>query len=285
MKNIRYLLMAIVALAIFSRCDQGIDPITAVDPGPDGSAPTVTMTYPVDGTKIKVNDKVASINIEFEATDDIEVADIKVAIDGNQIANMNDFKDYRRVLANIPYDGVTTGTHELKVTATDTDGKSTSSVVNVEKEPPYVPLFDNEILYMAFDSDYTELISVTKPTVVGNPSFAGEGVNSNNAYAGAADSYLTFPTAGLHLGNELSGIFWYKLNAVPDRGGILVAGPEDDVNPGAPNNRTSGFRLFREPGADGNQRVKLNVGNGTADAWVDGGTAADLDPASTKWVN
>src|SRR5690606_35339367 len=111
------------------------------------------------------------------------------------------------------------------------------------------------------------------------------GVNSNNAYAGAADSYLTFPTAGLDLGNELSGIFWYKLNAVPERGGILVVGPPDDVNPDAPNNRTSGFRLFREPGADGNQRFKLNVGNGTADAWVDGGTAADLDPASTKWVN
>ena len=284
MKNIRYLLMAIVALAIFSRCDQGIDPITAVDPGPDGSAPTVTMKYPLDGTKIKVNDKVASINIEFEATDDIEVADIKVAIDGNQIANMNDFKDYRRVLANIPFDGVTTGTHELKVTATDTDGKSTSSIVNFEKEPPYIPLFENEIFYMAFDSDYTELISVTPATKVGDPAFAGEGVNSDNAYAGAADSYLTFPTAGMNLGNELSAIFWYKLNPVPDRAGILAIGPKDDANPDAQNNRTSGFRLLRE-NAGGNQRIKLNVGDGSIDTWVDGGTAADLNPASTEWIN
>ncbi len=284
MKNVRHLLMALIALAIFTRCDQGIDPITAVAPGPDESAPTVTMKYPLDGTKIKVNDKLVSIDIEFEATDDIEVANIKVTMDGTEIANLSNFMDYRRVLANIPYDGVATGAHELKVTATDIDGKSTTSIVNFEKEPPYIPLFDNEIFYMAFDSDYTELISVTKPTIVGNPGFAGEGVNSDNSYAGATDSYLTFPTAGLHLGNELSAVFWYKLNPVPDRAGILVIGPKDDANPDAQNNRTSGFRLFRE-NAGGNQRIKLNVGNGTADTWVDGGTAADLNPASTEWVN
>ncbi|MCG2460102.1 LamG domain-containing protein [Flavobacteriaceae bacterium F89] len=284
MKNIRHLLMALIALALFTRCDQGIDPITPVDPGADASAPTVTMKYPLDGTKIKVNDKVVSIDIEFEATDDIEVANIKVTMDGTQIANLSNFMDYRRVLANIPYDNVTTGSHELNVTATDTDGKSTSSIVNFEKQPPYIPLFDNEIFYMAFDSDYTELISVTKPTVVGDPGFAGEGVNSDNSYAGASDSYLTFPTAGLNLGNELSAVFWYKVNPVPDRAGILVIGPKDEANPDAQNNRSSGFRLFRE-NAGGNQRIKLNVGNGTADTWVDGGAAADLNPASTEWVN
>ena len=77
---------------------------------------------------------------------------------------------------------------------------------------------------------------------------------------------------------------WYKVNAVPDRACILVAGPEDTANPTAQNNRKSGFRFFRE-NAGGKQRFKLNVGNGTADVWVDGGTAADVDPTANAWVH
>jgi len=77
---------------------------------------------------------------------------------------------------------------------------------------------------------------------------------------------------------------WYKLNATPDRGGILVMGPPDPDHPDAMNLRTNGFRFFREPGADGNQRFKLNVGIGTGETWVDGGTAADVDPTTGEWI-
>src|SRR5690606_18740066 len=35
----------------------------------------------------------------------------------------------------------------------------------------------------------------------------------------------------------------------------------------------------------GKQRFKLNVGNGTADTWVDGGAAADVDPTINEWVH
>jgi hypothetical protein len=106
------------------------------------------------------------------------------------------------------------------------------------------------------------------------------------AYAGAADAYLTFPGDGLH-NDEFSAVFWMKLNADPNRAGILVMGPEDVDNPGYPdvqNKRTHGFRFFRED-ASGLQRVKLNAGNGSADTWVDGGTAADVDPATGNWVH
>jgi hypothetical protein len=127
------------------------------------------------------------------------------------------------------------------------------------------------------------LISFQNATVVGNPGFAGESVQGLNAYAGATDSYLTFPTDGLQ-GNEFSAVFWMKINAVPDRAGILVMGPPDPDNPTAMNNRTSGFRFFRE-NAGGMQRFKLNVGNGTADSWFDGGTAADVDPTTNEWVH
>ena len=285
MKTIKKLIAVVVLMLFAVACNNGIDPITQVDPGPDASAPEITINYPVEGTKIKVNDPVVSIMIDFEVTDDIEVANISVKMDGSEIATMNDFKDYRRVLVEVAYDNLTTGVHELNITATDLDGKSTSEIVSFEKEPPYIPLFANEVAYMAFDGDYTELISVTKATKVGSPGFAGDGIASPNAYAGAADSYLTIPTSTLELGSELTGMFWYKVNASPDRGGILVIGPPDpDKGADKQNNRNSGFRMFRE-NAGGKQRIKLNVGTGTKNVWVDGGAAADLDADNPEWVN
>ncbi len=149
--------------------------------------------------------------------------------------------------------------------------------------PSYVPLYDGEIFYMSFDGAFTEFVSGTDPTIVGTPGLAGEGVLGGNSYAGADDSYLTFPAAGLQ-GDEFSAAFWLKVNAVPDRSGVLVMGPPDAVNPATPNNRTAGFRFFRE-NASGKQRFKLNVGDGTADSWFDGGAAADVDPAADQWVH
>jgi len=281
-KFIKYIIAFFVMLPIVS-CNDGIDPITEVAPGADATAPVVTIKAPLNGAKFKVNDPLIAVNVEFEVTDDIEVGSISVFIDGSQIATYSDFIDYRRVLEAVTANNIATGVHELKVTATDLDGKSTTSTVTFEKEPPYIPLFSNEILYMAFDGDYTELISVTQTTKVGSPLFAGTSVVGTNAYKGATDSYLTFPTSGLNLGSELSGSFWYKLNANPDRAGVLVIGPPDAANPTAQNDRTKGFRILRE-NAGGKQRFKLNVGDGTADTWVDGGAAADVAPGS-DWVH
>lgn len=142
---------------------------------------------------------------------------------------------------------------------------------------------EGQTFHMPFDGGYTDVVSGTEATVVGTPGFAGEAVKGSDAYEGAADSYLTFPAAGLQ-GDSFSASFWLKINAVPDRAGILVMGPPDPNLPATPNNRTSGFRFFREANA-ANQRFKLNVGNGTADAWFDGGAAADVDPAANEWVH
>ncbi|WOD45184.1 LamG domain-containing protein [Hwangdonia lutea] len=290
MKTILKRIMTLLLVSlIFTACDNNnIDPITEVAPGADAGAPEITLKYPTDGTKIKVNDPVVAINIEFQVVDDIEIDNIAVLINNNQIKSLSgDFLDYRKVIAEVPFDNVTTGQHELKIVATDISGKSTTATANFEKEPPYVPLFANEVVYMDFESDYTEFITVTKATIVGNPGFAGEGLASNNAYAGAEDSYLTLPTAPMQFGSEVSAIFWYKVNASPDRAGILVVGPEDLDNPDYPekqNNRNAGFRLFRE-NAGGNQRVKLNVGIGTKNVWVDGGTASDIDPNKNEWAS
>lgn len=140
---------------------------------------------------------------------------------------------------------------------------------------------------MDFENNYTDAISSTDATIVGTPDFAGVGVHGTDAYAGATDSYLSFPTTGLK-SPEFSATMWYKLNDSPDRAGILVMSPEDTNNanyPSIQNLRTSGFRFFREVGDNGNQRFKLNLGDGTADIWVDGGTTADVDPTTGNWIN
>jgi len=275
MKNLKYIVVILITVFFFYGCEEGyIDGITQVGPEADASAPVVKINRPLEGTQIKVPEAIASINIDFEVTDDVEIGSIAVLMDGTEIANYSDFKDYKRFLMeDLLYDNVTTGTHVLTITATDLDNKSTSSSVNFEKTPPYVPLYDGEIFFMPFDGDYNEQITITTATEVGSPEFAGESVVGLNAYKGAADSYLTFPTDGLLNTTGFSAAFWYKVSGDPGRAGILVTSDDDD--------RNQGFRLFREGNAD-EQRIKLNVGTGSGESWNDGGV---IDVTAGEWVH
>lgn len=284
MKIYKNILAGALAIVLAAGCDNDgyIDPISHVDPGPDESAPTVVITYPVEGTKVQVAQDVAPIDIQFEATDDIEIQSIAISLDGTEITTLSDFKDYRRAIDAYTYETLENGDHELTITATDLSGKSTETSVNFQKVPPYVPVFDGEVFYLPFDADYMELVSITTATKVGSPGFSDESI-SGKSYAGAGDSYLTLPTTGI-TNTEFSAAFWYNLNATPDRSGILTIGPPDPNLPATPNNRKNGFRFFRE-GSPTNQTFKLNVGDGTADSWFDGGAAASLNPATTDWVH
>ncbi|WP_190810287.1 LamG-like jellyroll fold domain-containing protein [Flagellimonas sp. S3867] len=286
MKNLFKIFVLSFSLIGFMACDQGIDALTLVDPGADATAPQVTINFPVEGTTIKVLEAITSITVDFEVTDDIEVAKVDALLDGKNIGSLNNFKDYRRVLVDdITYDKLDDGDHQFTVSATDIDGKTTSVTVNFVKEPAYVPLYAGEVLYMPFDSDYFDLIGLRPATQVGSSEFAGEGFVGLNAYKGAADAHLELSTDGM-LSDEFSAVFWYKVNADPDRAGILVIGPPDTEGAGFPdsqNLRTSGFRFFRE-NAGGEQRFKLNVGSGDGDSWFDGGDAADL-PAEAGWTH
>ncbi len=153
------------------------------------------------------------------------------------------------------------------------------------QQPAPPPLgADGQIFYLSFDDTYEEYQSLAEALIVGNPTFA-EGKKAK-AYAGAKDSYLTFDIANFAapLTSTMTFAFWYKLNGNPDRAGILTLGPKTEGKPAnQQNNRTSGFRLFRE-NAGGKQRIKANVGNGTADSWVDN-AKADLDPDNPVWVH
>lgn len=282
MKLINKFVLFFLLAGLTLTCERtGIDPISSVDPGPDQGNPVVEISFPLEGSVIQVLEAVTTVDIKFEATDDIELSEVKIDFDGNQIASFSDFLDYRRYVGNYSYDQVTDGTHTITVTASDISGKTSSASVTFTKEPAYVPLYAGEVLYMPFDGDFIDLVNIRQPTVNGSPGFAGESVVGLDSYQGAADAYLSYPTAGL-LGDEFSAVFWMKVNATPDRAGVLVIGPPDEAMPNTPNNRTSGFRFFRE-NAGGEQRFKLNVGNGSSDAWFDGGDNADVIPDTDDW--
>jgi hypothetical protein len=278
----RYNLIIIGLIFFILGCtDSYIDEIIAVDPGPDTAAPEVVINFPLEGTLIRVPEEVTPININFEVVDDIEIESIKILLDGNEIAGFNEFLDFRRVVKIHTYENLGNGPHTVVIEAKDLSGKSSSKTVSFEKVEPYTPIYDNEIFYLPFDGDFMELVSTTTANVQGSPGFANGIIGT--AYDGANNAYLTFPTSGI-LNNEFSAVFWYKVNGDPDRAGMLVIGPPDTVNPNNMNNRRNGFRLFREA-AGSMQRVKLNIGNGTADNWFDGGAAADIDPSSGDWVH
>lgn len=154
------------------------------------------------------------------------------------------------------------------------------------EQPTPPPLgSDGQIFYLSFDDTLEEYQSLMEATEIGSPTFT-EGIEGQ-AYAGANSSYLTFNIANLAapLSTEMTFSFWYNVNGTPDRAGILVIGPPTEgAGANAQNNRTSGIRIFREA-AGSMQRVKANIGNGTADSWLDGGTTADLDPSVDEWVH
>lgn len=283
MKNIAKYILSLSVMMMISSCYEGIDSISEVDPGPDAGAPMVDIIKPTNGFEIQVAEPVTSTPVEFRVEDDIEIASVMVKLDGQMIASYDTFLDYRIFIEEFVQDNITTGEHTIEVTAVDIAGNTTTVTNSFSKEPPYTPIFSGETFYMNFDGSYSELVTVTDATEVGNPAFAPESRKGAGAYQGATDSYLTFPTDGL-LGDEFSASFWLKVNATPDRAGVLVIGPPDTNNPDAQNNRTSGFRFFRE-NAGGMQRFKLNVGTGSGDSWFDGGAAADVDPTVNEWVH
>lgn len=259
-------------LIVLTGCErEGIDPITRVDPGADQGAPEITINYPREGTVISEPEELSTIEIDLEVEDDIELGEIVVEVNGEEVATFNEFTDYRVALKTVTVEGLAIGQHTLTVTATDLEGNVTSQTVNFSKEPPYTPIFANEIFYMPFDADYMELIGLRTASRTGNPDFSDDAYEGSAAYKGATDSYLSVPLDDL--GDEFTVAFWYNLDASPDRAGILTATDDDD--------RNQGFRLFREASGPDEQLIKLNVGTGESDIWNDGGTI----PVESGWTH
>lgn len=272
MKTLKNILFFSMLLFFAASCEEGIDPISEVEPGEDEEAPVIDIDYPNEGSQIMVTDDVTTIEIEFEVTDDIEINDVVVELDDQEIETYNEFKDYRRLVETLAYDELTNGEHTLTITATDKDGKSTTETVEFEKVPPYEPEFDGEVFYMPFDGDFMELISQEMADETGSPGFSSDAM-AGQAFEGAEDSYLTFPTEGI-VGDAFAVTFWYKLDADPDRAGLISISPEGE-------DRSTGFRLFREGDAE-TQNVNLNIGSTDGEMFPGG---AEFDATSSEWVH
>ncbi|MEO0330137.1 MAG: LamG domain-containing protein [Bacteroidota bacterium] len=283
MKTINIIFLALLAFS-FGCQDGYIDDISAVDPGPDEAEPTVTVNFPPTLVNIPFTDEQTDLNFRFEVSDDIEIQSIRLSLDGTELTTLTDFKDYRRVMNTYTYDDLPIGDYTFEVAATDVSGKTTTTTVPFTVSNKYVAQFEGEVFYMPFEAQsYIELLSENAATVVGDPGFSTNAAVGEFAYEGNPDSYLTYPSESLE-NPEFSASFWYNVQPDPDRAGILVIGPPDPANPDTPNNRTSGFRFFREGDAT-NQVFKLNVGNGTADSWFDGGPSATVNPDTATWVH
>ncbi|MFW5760807.1 MAG: LamG domain-containing protein [Cyclobacteriaceae bacterium] len=281
MKVFKFIFFSLIIVTLIVACDYDnfIDPITPVEPGQDESAPIISINYPTNDVIIPFTEDETDLNFRFRVEDDIEVQNVQISLNGTELTTFSNFKDYRKVIENFTYEDLPLGNYTFSVTATDINGKSTTQSITFELSNKYSPKYDGEVFYMPFEGQlFMEMINETNATVMGNPGFTTTSAVGSLAYAGADGSYLTFPVSALDLGEEFSATFWLDVKEVPDnRAGILVIGPPDPDAPDNPNNRKSGFRFFRE-GSATNQVFKLNVGNGTADTWVDGGADAAINP-------
>jgi hypothetical protein len=262
MKIIKYIIACSLMIMMAVSCDKGLDPIVPVNTKPDVSAPEIEITSPENGKTINSLDSVATITIQLLAEDDVELKSVLVTLNEVEIVNMTSFIDYRRLDLEMDQGGILDGVYTLDVVVTDLTDKVVSKSITFSKVtvPPYTAM-DGEVLYFSFDGFYLDLISKNEPTVTGFPSFVPG--KTNNCLQGATDSYLEYPTTGL-LGTEFSVAFWYKVNAIPDRAGIMAISHPVDI---AAADRIKGFRLFREiSGAD--QNIGLNIGNGTDEVWM-----------------
>jgi len=261
MKSLKYILFACLITVFAVSCRKGLDPINYVAPGPDLEPPVVEITDPLDGKIVLSPDSVGVVTFKFAASDDIELKSVTVTLDGTELASYTTFTDYRRMAPNLVYNHLLDGDHILTVNAVDATDKSTTKTSNFKKvtAPPYDPM-EGEVIYLPFDGTYLNYIGYTSAGVVGTPSFAPG--KKNDAYAGATDAYVTYPTDGV-IGDEFSFAFWMKINSTPLRSGVVVIGPPGT---GTDAERKFGLRLFRE-GTATKQAIGLNVGIGTVDAW------------------
>ncbi|MEZ4802956.1 MAG: LamG-like jellyroll fold domain-containing protein [Gelidibacter sp.] len=144
-----------------------------------------------------------------------------------------------------------------------------------------IMLKDQAAFHMNFDGNYKDVVSGNVASEVGSPGFNFDNGVSGDAYQGAADSYLTFPSDELAQGSEFSTAFWLKIDASDTRAGIISISPPE---PAAPSDKPSGFGLIRE-GSGTSQKFILLTGNGTNATWVNPGDPATIDPTLGNWVH
>jgi len=260
---------ALAILAFACNNDGYIDPISSVPPGDDEGAPEVTINYPFEGAKIQVREDVVPINIQFIATDDIEVTSVVVKLDGTTIGELSDFKDYRKANESVLFENLTNGEHTVTVTATDAAGNTTTSTATFEKVEPYTPKYPGEIIYMPFDGDYLELLTITPGTPGGSPSFVDGLLGKAVRLEASGKEYVTFPGDTLAQVDEFSMSFWVRPEFVDTNGSGDIDGILGFIN----LSNTSGFwgniDMFVENGSKpSSTKIVVHVTNDDSETWL-----------------
>ncbi|MCC6290381.1 MAG: LamG domain-containing protein [Chitinophagaceae bacterium] len=276
-KIFNFIIIGIGLSLSFAACKKGyIDPISKVDPGPDEQAPTVEITSPSSDIQYPATTDAADFDFKFNVKDDIELSKIDISLDGALLKSYasTDLIDYRGISGTYAYTDLGLGAHTFEVVATDLSGKVTtkSFAFNITK---YNKVLESETLYLPFNpgGDFKDLINLVSPTVVGSPTTTNTtGGHNGAAYQGATDAYLSFPINGLYgANNEMSFAFWYKLNNVPDRSGLVVVGNPTVQASNNDESRKYGFRLFRE---NAPQNLTINVGTTSQENWIGAGSTS-----------
>lgn len=279
MKNIIKLTFAAVSLfTMTTACEDGyIDDISQIAQGEDKLAPVITINSPSGNVTIPFTDITTDFKFDYKVSDDIEIASVEILVDGTVQKSYSSFLDYR-TYSEIYTKNLGLGNHTFTVNAKDLTGKTSTKTVTFNIDNKYTALYGEKFYIPFFAGNvFTDLLSGANPTVVGTPSTISGG-KSGAAFQGATGSYLTFPLNGLYSANGMSFTFWYKVNATPDRAGIITI--NDNAN-NSDENRNGGLRLFRE-GSATSQTIKMNVGTGGGESWNDGGNIA---VAGGAWVH
>ena len=71
MKILKYIAVWVSSMALLVSCNEGIDPINPVSPGSDTEAPTATISKPLPGGLITVEEG-AAVAVDLVAEDEIQ---------------------------------------------------------------------------------------------------------------------------------------------------------------------------------------------------------------------
>lgn len=283
----RHLLFVGMLLAMFSCKDQFIDDVKHAPQGDDTAPPAVTINYPFEGALIRVVEDVAPININVSTSDDVEIESVKITLDGNELTEITDFIDYRKSNNVYTYSTLDNGDHTVTVTATDLSGKTTTKTVNFKKAEPYTPKYPGEIIYLPFDGDYLDLITLHAATPSGTQTFVN-GPDGGKAVSMSASSmgYILFPGDTLAEQDEFSISFFVNAHFVDSNTDGGIDGILGLVN----LSNTTGFwgniDMFIENGSNATTGAELKthiVSNSSSETWITGAGFQNLMTFFNQW--
>lgn len=281
MKSIfNFIIISIVLSLSFTACDKGyIDPISKVAAGNDELAPTVSIISPANSTVvIPFTDTKTNFTFNFSASDDIELKNIDIALNGAQLASFASFIDYRSYTGTYEYKDLAIGNYTFAVTATDMSGKTTSKSFVFTITNIYQPIFPSEVFFVPFDNPVNVAADIILNTLpVSNTTSTTPGI-SGNAMMGGYEKYISYskPNNWISASQSFTVSFWFKLNG-QTKNNAGTNGPEYIFSIPSSNGHWSGGQalLFFETNSTGTQIKFPVVAADMSDTWFvwEGGNA------------